>query len=116
MIPYRTASPIDIYIEPMPARRRPVLTQLRVLALVACAVPFAPATVACFGAPAQMAAATGYEAQQMRCVEQYATKVDIDRCRAKVRAAWMVDAGQAVYDPPPPRTLNIDFDNDGGAR
>ncbi len=52
----------------------------------------------CHGcSPAEMkrdAAASGYEAQQMRCVEQYAHKADIDRCRMKVKLAWAtVDAG-----------------------
>lgn len=38
-------------------------------------------------------AAAGYEAQQMRCVEQYAKKADIDACRMKIKAAWAFDAG-----------------------
>ncbi len=42
----------------------------------------------------EVAAASGYEAQQMACVDQYATKVDIDACRAKVKAAWATDAGK----------------------
>jgi hypothetical protein len=43
---------------------------------------------------AQDAAASGYEAQQMRCVEQYARKVDIDICRMRVKLEWStVDAG-----------------------
>lgn len=47
----------------------------------------------CFQEAKEVLAAGGYEAQQMRCVEQYATKADIDRCRAKVKLAWLVDAG-----------------------
>lgn len=95
------------------ARRQTIATGLALLGLL---FVVGKCTTACFERPAQIAAATGYEAQQLRCVEQYATKADIDRCRAKVRLAWMVDAGQAVFDPPPPRTLNIGFDNDGGGK
>ncbi len=48
----------------------------------------------CFEQPAQLAAAAGYEAQQMRCVEQYADRASIDRCRDRVKKAWTVsDAG-----------------------
>lgn len=48
----------------------------------------------CFAEVKQVLAADSYEAQQMRCVEQYAHKADIDRCRAKVQLAWLVgDAG-----------------------
>ena len=46
---------------------------------------------ACFEHPAQLAAAAGYEAQQMRCVEQYATRAEIDKCRDKVKLAWTID-------------------------
>ncbi len=50
--------------------------------------------VGCFEQPAQLAAAAGYEAQQMRCVEQYADRASIDRCRDRVKKAWTVsDAG-----------------------
>lgn len=39
-------------------------------------------------------AAAGYQAQQMRCVEQYADKEHIDACRERVRTAWASrDAG-----------------------
>lgn len=40
-------------------------------------------------------AAAGYEAQQMACVDKYAIRGDIDRCRARVKAAWATvpDAG-----------------------
>jgi len=41
----------------------------------------------------QIEAAGGYEAQQMRCVDHYANRVDIDRCRDRVKAAWATDAG-----------------------
>ena len=46
---------------------------------------------ACLEQPAQDAAAAGYEAQQMRCVEQYADRASIDRCRNRVKLAWTVD-------------------------
>lgn len=42
---------------------------------------------------AQDAAAGSYEAQQMRCVDQYAHKADIDRCRTRVKLEWATDAG-----------------------
>ena len=42
----------------------------------------------------EVTAASAYEAQQMRCVEQYAKKADIDRCRMRVKLDWSsVDAG-----------------------
>lgn len=47
--------------------------------------------VACFEQPKQLAAAAGYEAQQMRCVEQYADRASIDKCRAKVKLDWTLD-------------------------
>lgn len=40
------------------------------------------------------AAAAGYESQQLACVDQYATRADIDKCRDKVKAAWATDAGK----------------------
>lgn len=48
---------------------------------------------ACFPADKQVEAASAYEADQLRCVEQYANRPDIDSCRAKVKLAWMTDAG-----------------------
>lgn len=48
-------------------------------------------TAGCFEHPAQLAAAAGYEAQQMRCIEQYADRASIDRCRDRVKLAWTVD-------------------------
>ena len=45
----------------------------------------------CFEHPAQLAAAAGYEAQQMRCIEQYADRASIDRCRDRVKLAWTID-------------------------
>jgi len=48
----------------------------------------------CFPEAKELAAATGYEAQQMRCVEQYADKANIDRCRDRVKAAWATDGGK----------------------
>ena len=56
-----------------------------------CALIVARILVGCIEQPAQVAAATGYEAQQMRCVEQYADRANIDRCRARVKLAWTVD-------------------------
>lgn len=53
-------------------------------------------TVRCTPAElAQDAAASSYEAQQMRCVEQYAKKADIDACRVKVKLAWSTLDGGA---------------------
>jgi outer membrane murein-binding lipoprotein Lpp len=51
-------------------------------------VVYARVLAGCFETPKEIGAASAYEAQQLRCVDQYATKVDIDACRAKVRAAW----------------------------
>src|SRR5882724_10389101 len=48
----------------------------------------------CFPVDKQIEAAGGYEAQQMRCVDHYANRVDIDRCRDRVKAAWATDAGK----------------------
>lgn len=42
----------------------------------------------------EAAAAAGYEAQQMACVDQYADKAAIDACRDRVKAAWAADAGK----------------------
>lgn len=50
----------------------------------------------CASSPAEkrVEAAAAYEAQQMRCIDQYATTAAIDACRAKVKAAWAPrDAG-----------------------
>lgn len=101
MSPYRTPAtrdPIDIYIEPMPRRRMPALSRLSALAAMALALPLIQAIPACIEKPAEVAAAAGYEAQQMRCVEQYAKRADIDRCRAKVKLAWLTDAGTDASD------------------
>jgi len=47
----------------------------------------------------QIEAASGYEAQQMSCIDQYARRADIDACRARVKAAWStVDAGSEGGD------------------
>jgi hypothetical protein len=35
-------------------------------------------------------AETSYRAQQLKCVDQYETKSEIDACRAKVREEWGV--------------------------
>jgi hypothetical protein len=60
------------------------------------------------------AADFGYKAQQSACVQRYRPKADIDACRDRVKKDWTVpkDAGP----PEAGRTLNIGFDNDGGAR
>ncbi len=64
---------------------------LQVFLVVAIALGTARCIAGCFEQPAQVAAAAGYEAQQMRCIEQYAKREDIDRCRDKVKLAWTVD-------------------------
>lgn len=48
----------------------------------------------CFPEAKEVAAASGYEAQQMACVDRYADKASIDACRDKVKAAWASDAGK----------------------
>ncbi len=49
---------------------------------------------ACFPADKTIEAAGGYEAQQLACVDRYATRPEIDACRNKVKAAWAAgDAG-----------------------
>lgn len=35
-----------------------------------------------------------YAAQQQACIDQYADKPSIDKCRARVQAAWAKDAGK----------------------
>lgn len=59
------------------------------LALFALAAIFAVVgfLAGCAAAKAEEAEAT-YLGQQLRCVDQYATRPDIDSCRRKVRAAW----------------------------
>jgi hypothetical protein len=113
MSPYRMPGErdaIDIYIEPAPKPRRRRIPHF--LLGVGLGLLVVRILAGCFEKPAQEAAALGYEAQQMRCVEQYATRADIDRCRAKVKLAWtidrLLDAG--------PDVANVGFDNDGGPR
>ncbi len=79
----------------MIARRAIALRQTIATALAVFALAFIVGhCVGCFEQPAQLAAAAGYEAQQMRCVEQYADRASIDRCRDRVKKAWAVtDAG-----------------------
>lgn len=48
----------------------------------------------CFPVDKQLAAASGFEAQQLACVDRYDDRASIDACRAKVRAAWVTDAGK----------------------
>jgi hypothetical protein len=72
------------------------------------------AAAGCFEQPKQIAAAAGYEAQQMRCIEQYNDKESIDKCRERVKKAWSTDSGTVDASPEAGRTLNIGFDNDGG--
>lgn len=45
----------------------------------------------CLPVDKQLEAASGYEAQQMACVERYADRASIDRCRSRVKAAWALD-------------------------
>jgi hypothetical protein len=45
-----------------------------------------------------------FAAQQNACVDKYADRASIDACRARVRAAWAVDAG----------TRTLAFGNDNG--
>jgi len=53
----------------------------------------------CFPEAKEVAAAAGYEAQQMRCVEQYADRASIDACRDRVKKAWATtDAGADAQD------------------
>ena len=51
------------------------------------------AMAGCTPAAGPAEAGAGYAAQQLACVDQYADRHNIDACRAKVRAAWGVDAG-----------------------
>lgn len=76
-------------------RRDIAIRQFVATGLVLVAALFVIAHCAgCFPELKQDIAAASYEAQQMRCVEQYANRADIDRCRAKVKLAWLVgDAG-----------------------
>lgn len=68
-------------------------------AILVAATCVARLAAGCFEQPKQIEAAAGYEAQQMRCVEQYADRASIDACRAKVKAAWLVtDAGSEGGD------------------
>lgn len=50
--------------------------------------------LACTPEAKQAEAATGFLAQQMRCIEQYADREHIDVCRERVRATWAFDAGK----------------------
>jgi len=49
---------------------------------------------ACFPADKQIEAAGGYAAQQYACIDRYATKENIDRCRDAVKRAWATDGGK----------------------
>ena len=50
------------------------------------------AAAGCFEQPKHIAAAAGYEAQQMRCIEKHNDKESIDKCRDGVKRAWATDA------------------------
>ena len=39
-------------------------------------------------------AADVYAAQQAACIDQYADREHIDKCRERVKKAWAADAGQ----------------------
>jgi hypothetical protein len=47
---------------------------------------------ACFPEMRKVEAAAGYEAQHVACVDRYNDRKTIDLCRARVRAAWLIDA------------------------
>ena len=47
----------------------------------------------CTPAAGPAEAGAGYAAQQLACVDEYRDRHNIDACRAKVRAAWGIDAG-----------------------
>ena len=73
-------------MNPHPSRRTIAIRQT--IAVLVCL--FAAACVEAL----HVAASTGYEAQQQRCIDQYARRADIDRCRDRVKAAWAPsDAG-----------------------
>ena len=49
----------------------------------------------CLPADIQKDTAAGlYELQQGACVDKYADRESIDRCRARVKAKWATDAGK----------------------
>lgn len=98
MNPYRMPSErqaIDIYIEPAPRRRRaPHLLLTAGMGLIVARI-----AVGCFPADIAKDTAAGlYEAQQLACVDKYADKPSIDKCRARVKASWAVDAGREGGD------------------
>lgn len=66
-----------------------VIVLLTGLALVCARI-----TVGCMPAAGPEAAGAGYATQQLACVDEYHDRHNIDACRAKVRAAWGIDAGQ----------------------
>lgn len=41
----------------------------------------------------EVTAETTFLAQQLRCVDAYSRKEEIDSCRARLRAHWGLDAG-----------------------
>jgi hypothetical protein len=57
----------------------------------------------------QETANLSYKAQLTACVDQYADRASIDRCRRRVEQAWSTDAA-----PEAGRTLNFANDNDAG--
>ncbi len=64
------------------------------LMLIGLAIALGRLFAGCFPADKEVAAASGYEAQQLRCVDQYADRASIDKCRNRVKAAWATDAGK----------------------
>lgn len=68
-----------------------VVAVVLLLGFYACVARVLPG---CLPADIQKDTAAGlYEAQQLACVDKYADKPSIDKCRARVRASWVVDAG-----------------------
>lgn len=65
-----------------------------IVLLTGLAIACARLSVGCSPALGPAEAGAGYAAQQLACVDTYADRHNIDACRAKVRAAWGIDAGK----------------------
>ena len=61
--------------------------------LTGLALAVARLTLGCTPAAGPAEAGAGFAAQQLACVDTFADRHNIDACRAKVRAAWGIDAG-----------------------
>lgn len=66
---------------------------------------------ACSSTPSPLAAEALYGAQMGKCVDDNTTRAAIDACRAKVDAAWSVDAGHTL---PPLDVSNLPGVDGGG--